>query len=335
MEGKIMLQARAIFDSLKTSVSLQGLIGTNETLHLEVKEGKGPLSDDLKGYVSQALSGFANSDGGVLVLGMTAKKGEKGQPDQITAVKPFDRFQAAASDIESLIGQAVTPIVEGVEVIPFASERDPNYGYVVTYIPASDSGPHRANVRQIGEREYWKRAGDGFYKMEHFDIADMFGRRRRPRVRLVWQATIRDHMSVGGQAEYTWSITLSLKNDGRAIARFPMLRLEFPPNADRDSYGLDGNHHDGLPQGVTAPSERGILYLGREGDIIHPGMHLAVTRTERLDYSGSQRELFTERFVFGYKIAAEDQALEEGEMAIEPEELWQAVPRLFGFPPEP
>jgi len=34
-----MLQARELFESLKTPASLQTLVGRNETLHLEVKEG--------------------------------------------------------------------------------------------------------------------------------------------------------------------------------------------------------------------------------------------------------------------------------------------------------
>ena len=309
-----MLQARALYESFKSPASLQALIGTNETLHVEVKEGKGPLSAELKGYVSQALSGFANSDGGVLVFGLTAKRGDKGQPDQITGVKPFEGFRAAVSDIESLIGQAVMPIVEGVQVNSFPSERQTEHGYVVTYIPASDCGPHRAILKQIGEREYWKRAGDGFYRMEHFDIADMFGRRRRPRVRLVCRAEIRDQMSVGGREEVTWSIILSLQNDGRAIARFPMLWLEPSAKVGIDRYGLDGNRNEGLPRQRTLPSERGILYIGREGDIIHPGMRLDVTRTERIGSPGPDKAGVPQQYVFGYRLAAEDQPLEEGQV---------------------
>lgn len=228
----------------------------------------------------------------------------------------------------------MTPLVESVEVLPIPSGQADEYGYVITYIPPSDSGPHRAILRHIGEREYWRRAGDGFRKMEHFEIAEMFGRRRCPRIRLVWRATPRDRMSVGGHAEFTWSITLSLKNDGRAIARFPMLSLTLPPDISLDAQGLDGNGNEGLPRSVTEPADRRILYLGREGHIIHPGMPLDITRTERLEFHGPNKAVFTERYVFGYKIAAEDQPIEEGEMVIEAAELWQAVPRLFGFRPE-
>ena len=46
--------------------NLERLKGTPEDLHLEVKECHAPLPANMKGYLSQALSGFANSDGGVL-----------------------------------------------------------------------------------------------------------------------------------------------------------------------------------------------------------------------------------------------------------------------------
>jgi schlafen family protein len=340
MEGRAMHQARALFDSPKSPASLQDLIGTNETLHLEVKEGRGPLSDDLQGYLSQALSGFANSDRGVLVLGLTAKRGDKGQPDQITGVKAFEGFQVAYSDIQSLIGQAVMPIVEGVEVISFPSDRASEYGYVITYIPPSDSGPHRAIVKRIGEREYWKRAGDGFYRMEHFDIADMFGRRRRPRVRLAWRVDRREQMSVQGQHWLTFSIVLSLKNDGRAIARYPMLRLEPPADITLDDSGLDGNGNEGLPRGPRVPSERTIIYLGREGHIGHPGVNLDVTRTKLfqcsdVDALSGRSNVFYKEYVFKFGIAAEDQPFEEGNLIIKGDELLQSVQRLFHLNPAP
>jgi pimeloyl-ACP methyl ester carboxylesterase len=41
---------------------IQGIVGESEDLHLEVKECRAPLAANMKGYVSQAISGFANSD---------------------------------------------------------------------------------------------------------------------------------------------------------------------------------------------------------------------------------------------------------------------------------
>ncbi len=321
-----MTQARQLFESLRNPASLLALVGTSETLYLEAKEGKGPLTEDLKGYLSQALSGFANSDGGVLIFGLTAKRADKGQPDEITGVKPFEGFRAAASDCQSLLGQAVMPPVDGADVSSFPSEGNPDYGYVIVYVPASDIGPHRGMLKGAS-REYWKRSGDGFYRMEHFDIADMFGRRRRPQLRLEWRVEKREPMQIEGQPWSSFDIILSLRNAGRAVARYPMLRLELPGSIHLGEYGLDGNRNEGLPRGLVVPSERPIVYAGREGDVIHPGLALDITRTERIPYAPRPAG-FQNRYNINFKLAAEDQPLEEGNLIIEPEELWEAVRRF-------
>jgi hypothetical protein len=79
------------------------------------------------------------------------------------------------SRLNELTGLAVSPIVNGVKHKPI--QTSPNKGFAVTLIPESDSGPHMA---KLGEDRYYKRSGASFYRMEHFDIADMFGRRQRP-----------------------------------------------------------------------------------------------------------------------------------------------------------
>ena len=149
-----------------TGDAMKALVGRAEDLHLEVKEYHG-FDDRMQGYVSQALSGFANSDGGVFILGLSTKH-VKGEADAITRVKPFEHYDKIASDVRHLAGQEVMPLVDGVLVEPVAvsTPSTPGYGYVKMLVPASDLGPHRAMRKPGGDREYWKRSGDSFYRME-------------------------------------------------------------------------------------------------------------------------------------------------------------------------
>ena len=39
-------------------------------------------------------------------------------------------------------------------------------------------------MAKLGENRYYKRSGDSFYQMEHFDLEDMFGRRRKPKLKM-------------------------------------------------------------------------------------------------------------------------------------------------------
>lgn len=223
------------------------------------------------------------------------------------------------------------PIVEGVEVNSFETEKSAEYGYVIVLIPASDGGPHRAMLKQGGDREYWKRSGDSFYRMEHFDIADMFGRRRRPKLTLHWTVVPRGkRRDPKGEMRFHFGFILGLRNEGRAIARYPMLELEHPEGAVIDEYGLDGNRNEGLRRQPTAPPGRRVLYVGDGTQVVYPGTVLEITRTAPILITGDPRKQIFDDFVFKYKIAAEDHPLEEGEVVIRDPELARLVPPLFG-----
>jgi hypothetical protein len=53
---------------------------------------------------------------------------------------------------------------------------------VATFVPETDGGPFMA---LFGEQRYYKRSGDSFYQMEHFDLEDMFGRRQKPNLEMI------------------------------------------------------------------------------------------------------------------------------------------------------
>ena len=40
-------------------------------------------------------------------------------------------------------------------------------------------------MAKAGEDRYYKRSGASFYRMEHFDLEDMFGRRLKPKLNTV------------------------------------------------------------------------------------------------------------------------------------------------------
>jgi len=308
--------ARDLFDSLTSSQSVQALVGQAEHLHLEVKEFHS-FDDRIKGYMSQALSGFANSDGGVFILGLSTKPA-KGEPDQITRVKPFPDYDRVKSDMLHLVGQAVMPRVDDVLVDAVAGSR-PGLGYVKMLVPASDFGPHRAMLKPVGDREYWKRSGGGFYRMEHFDIADMFGRRRRPILRLDWRAArgnVRDQM-------HDWHLVLTLANEGRGLARFPMLEVELPRELGIYEYGLDGNRNHGLRwQPVDQPRGR-HRFVGGIADVVHPGVGLDVTKVAGLRlhaHPDAPWEYKPEEIRIPYLVVAEDALVRESVLSFRVED---------------
>src|SRR5207245_11230294 len=83
----------------------------------------------------------------------------RGEPDVIQSAKSFKGFRSVAGEVRRLLGQAVQPVVDGVDIREIESIRSGDFGYVVVLVAASDAGPHRAMLKNGGDREVWKRAG--------------------------------------------------------------------------------------------------------------------------------------------------------------------------------
>lgn len=125
--------------------------------------------------LSRALSGFANSDGGVIIWGVkTSKDSGVDVPEQGKELIDCRRFSALVDDAVSGLTIPPVPGVRSVS-IPLS---DGLTGYVVTLIPSSPAVPHQA----VNGNLYLIRAGSSFVPVTHTVLAGMFGRRPAPAV---------------------------------------------------------------------------------------------------------------------------------------------------------
>lgn len=154
-------------------------------------------------------------------------------------------------------------------------------------------------MAKLGEDRYYKRSGASFYKMEHFDIADMFARRRRPNL----VVTTLVH-GTGTDA----SIIVGLRNDGRVTARDPYLAIRCDGQFRRSDFGLDGNRNEGMPFLRFGTTGYPWCYGGGVEIAIHPGMSYNIAR---LDRGLNPQQLPSKDAVLHYAVACDDQALRE------------------------
>ncbi len=87
--------------------------GQEENVSIEFKTVNHPFyNDNNKEYdkknLSEALSGFANSNGGIIIWGVSAKKNSKGQ-DVAHALTPIDELTKFLNFLNRNEGQAVIP----------------------------------------------------------------------------------------------------------------------------------------------------------------------------------------------------------------------------------
>jgi hypothetical protein len=293
------MSLRELFDAL-TLDDLRAFVANQqgEDLTLDFKTvNRAELDADDRKNLAKALSGFSNSSGGLIVWGIDARKNDQGL-DCATEVREIERVSVFLARLNELTSRAVDPPVDGIRHKTIVSADD--RGCAVTLVPESDRGPHMAKLR---EDRYYKRSGDSFYKLEHFDLQDMFGRRKRPSLSL--EANL-----VRPRSE----IILSLKNTGRGVAQAPYLSLHIPEPFGFALYGLDGNGNDGLPRlplGESASSKR--RYGGNSIMVIHPNTSHDVTKIE---YRGREENRPEGAIEIRYEVTAEGIQLKAGTVNI-------------------
>lgn len=259
-----------------------------EHLHLDFKIlNKPDLSHaDDKKNLAKASSGFANSNGGLIVWGIDARKNLQGI-DCASGTQEIEPLTLLVARLNELTSRATDPPVDGVRHKSIVSSG--NRGFAVTLVPESESGPHMA---KLGEDRYYKRSGDTFYKMEHFDLEDMFGRRKKPKLSL--------EVRIIRPSE----IVIGIKNEGRGTAKAPYLSFSVPEPFSVALYGLDGNGNDGLPKLHHAGNNsRQPKYGANLSAVIHPNTTLEVTK---LEFRGREENRPSGQFVLEYEVAAED-----------------------------
>jgi hypothetical protein len=201
----------------------QGLKETEweESLYVDFKckgnPSGGAMDSGDRARLSEGLSGFANADGGILVWGVHAKANAEGI-DKVVSLQPITGLKRFVSDLRGLSPQLTSDPVGGVEHVPIADPNDPDKGYAVTLVPRSDATPHMATGKDL--RKYFRRVGRSFMPMAHHEIADMFGRRPHPLIRLrvyheIWKVPDGDQLIV----------FFMLENHGGAIAHNPCLTI--------------------------------------------------------------------------------------------------------------
>jgi schlafen family protein len=244
-----------------TSQGILALRGEIEGGHLDCKE----VSDiamrgrDAKRLLARILSGFANSEGGLILWGVTAKKNEQ-QIDCITDFPGVSEPDVFTSRLNELTPEALSPGVSGID--HRMVRDDPSTPpFVVTAVPASDAGPHMA---LLGEHRYYQRIGQATLPMEHFQLADMFGRRPQASLRL------RFLKSEG------YLLSVNFENIGRGIASAPYL-LFYDVSAPYvvSPYPGSGKPTDFPLPKVQPAARQGVDgFVGSLDHLIHPGLYL-------------------------------------------------------------
>ena len=254
--------ALALFQQIADEKTLLRFIkGQVEGLYLDYKCKKDhntkDVDEDCQKLLSKAISGFANADGGIVVIGVDAPQ------NQARTLKPIVPIADFEEQVASYIPRSTAFGVPGVQCKRI--ELAGGGGVIIVYVPRSELSPHCSQK----DKRYYQRHGDSFMTMEHFQVADMFGRRQQPY--LVPSVRLYNDVNYSGHFE----VLLQIDNIGRAVARFPFIELDQPCPVTPNQFGM-GNGSPGLPQVLSRAGN--VRFVGGGDHVIHPGTTLEINR---------------------------------------------------------
>ena len=159
--------ARDFFNKLtrdsNPSAAIQRLVNaTPPVFESEWLDFKGAARIDdagIKKTWSEALAGFATTQGGVLIWGVDARKDKATGIDAACGLSLVKNPSAFKTRLNELHDQATEPPVLGVETEAYPFGDSGSEGFVICFIPESPFKPHRA---EYAGRQYFIRAGDDF-----------------------------------------------------------------------------------------------------------------------------------------------------------------------------
>lgn len=284
-----------------------------ENVHLEFKTTMHPIYNNEnrefdKKNISKVISGFANSNGGIVIWGIKAKENEKKQ-DVAYKKKPIKELTKFLNILNRLEGQALTPIVSGVihEPIEIGSDE----GFIKTYVPPSDFAPHMANY---SNKHYYKRSGDSFYICEHYDIIDLINRKRSPKLK--FELTPFNLKPNDISTNYDLETMFVIANESGVLAKYPMLQIKINSPFSIYEYGIDGNKGTGLHRKNF--KHRSATYSGGNDIVIYSESKLGIDKIYLPNFID---ETDIQQLTIQYRLVCENMKVLDDTYIIEKNEL--------------
>ena len=209
--------ARSIFDQINNYRDLEKLKaeGLSEYLYLECKAPGSPtLYHGLLNHFAQAISGFSNTEGGVIIWG--AETTTIRQKDVITDLCPIANISDFSSDLTNKAPTLVAPRTAAIENKVIRERRTRSRGIVLTFIAKSLGDP----VQSLIDQHYYYRSEDEFQKCPHEMIKRLFAATETPSIESVIESESIKFI------DGSWKVPVTLKNESSAAGEHVGLSLQ-------------------------------------------------------------------------------------------------------------
>lgn len=204
--------ALKLFESIGNYSKIEEFIAEGETegLYLECKSPSVPkLIQKEKSELASALSGFSNTEGGVIIWGVSTIKHLHGNLDVLTQIEELGNCDYFAKQIETSIPQLTIPAITNSKTKVIKKSKRNGRGIIITYVPKTLGDPVQSNK----DNHFYFRAGDGFTKLPYEMLKRLFASTESPDLHVVFNSEL-----VNVKGEGIWEIPIILRNNSSAIA---------------------------------------------------------------------------------------------------------------------
>lgn len=308
--------------------------GIEESLNLDYKAA-GALSktDGKRKEITKDVSAMANSDGGIIVYGMTEQNHLPGNID------PVKRNDFSKEWLEHVIGN-IRPKIDGLIIHPVPIGNSTTDVVYVVEIPKS----HTAHQAQ--DKRYYKRFNFQSVMMDDYEIRDVMNRLQYPRIKLQFQ--LKRRMKNESHTLEAYALEISLVNDGNVYAEYVVAHIDVPRDIAYDrrfEHGFDFNRNGNPDEFRTYMRDntvREVVDVGGSGnytfpkygparyDPILPGLRMYVDEIVLL--SSLHRKCSETDYLIRWEVNADNAPPRRGEIALRDIELvgFSEEPMAFG-----
>jgi hypothetical protein len=219
----------------------------SDTLDFKVLPDPDPKDKKLKSVWAEALSGFANAGGGVLIFGIDARKtnlpGTDKEVDAARAIRPLPNPLHILSQLNELRHAALDRPLRDVRVEAYPREPNPpNGGFVVCLIPEGSHKPYRAEMGEARGRHYM-RAGDNTVVMSTSILQSLYHPQTKPVFKLRGELRY-EVVPVAGQGRAArMTCCVRLANDGTGSAREVVVLVYFWDTSAPERFSFMGSEN--------------------------------------------------------------------------------------------
>jgi len=297
-----------------------------ETLTLEFKTKQSPerigLANADKKNLGKALSGFSNSAGGLLIWGVKAQLDTETRIDCAQSLSPISSIGSFEHEISRLVPEYIIPQNDAVQIQVVPSIENQDSGYLLVLIEPSELRPHMS----MEDHRYYRRAGDQFRQMEHYEIQDMFNRIAPVKLEIFY-----DSVRINTTAPHAL-ISFGISNNTRLTAKFPYVHITSISGGRFEEFGPNRDGTWFLP---LMPSDVGHYFRGGIDDVLNPGRKLVVFGIRvPLKFRGNRVPYFDDSepgLTIGIQFGCENSPMRDERIELTPEQLSDIIdPHLFG-----